>query len=346
MRSVAKPKRAAAILAASALSAATLLCAPAAAQTCFTLQAELSYLQSQGGVGGSGDRARYERAWREQANVIASTEMRARNAGCFGGGFFLFRRDADPVCGTLIPKLREMEQNLGRLDQLRRQAGSGNSDRMRELQVMIARRGCEPWGGDSFQVRSSPDNLDRHDTYSPYGTYRTLCVRTCDGYYFPISFSTSGERLAEDASTCQAMCPGTDAKLFYHSNPGGGPENMMALDGEAYASLPTAFQYRTSINPACTCKPEGGYSTANTATDPAAIADDPSAPPPRPRPAPGEDPETLANRAGDFVPRPAVDDPAAPAVASAPGGGSVRVVGPTYWGDTSQDDVLLTPVPN
>src|SRR5688572_10763476 len=46
---------------------------PALAQTCFTLQAELSHLQSQGGGGG---RARYDRAWREQANVLARTESR------------------------------------------------------------------------------------------------------------------------------------------------------------------------------------------------------------------------------------------------------------------------------
>ena len=45
----------------------------AAAATCFTLQSELLHLQSRG-VGGSGDRARYERAWREQSNVIARAE--------------------------------------------------------------------------------------------------------------------------------------------------------------------------------------------------------------------------------------------------------------------------------
>ena len=36
----------------------------AEAQTCFTMQAEMMHLQSRG-VGGTGDRARYERAYRE-----------------------------------------------------------------------------------------------------------------------------------------------------------------------------------------------------------------------------------------------------------------------------------------
>ena len=29
---------------------------------------------------------------------------------------------------------------------------------------------------------------------APSGTFRTVCVRTCDGYYFPISYSTSASR--------------------------------------------------------------------------------------------------------------------------------------------------------
>ena len=37
------------------------------------------------------------------------------------------------------------------------------------------------------------------------GTYRTMCVRLCDGYYFPISFSTTSERFPEDAQNCTAM---------------------------------------------------------------------------------------------------------------------------------------------
>ena len=58
--------------------------------------------------------------------MLARTEMRARNAGCFGGGFFLFRREADPSCDMLVPKLRDMQDNLARLDMLRRRGGRDN----------------------------------------------------------------------------------------------------------------------------------------------------------------------------------------------------------------------------
>ena len=167
-------------------------------------------------------------------------------------------------------------------------------------------------------------------------------MRTCDGYYFPISFSTTREYLPEDERMCQSMCPGTEAKLFFHDNPGGAPENMTALDGEAYSSLPTAFQYRTSLAPSCSCRPAGGYSVA--AAEAAPAAEDPTAPPPRPRPAPGEDPETLANRAGGFVPRPIAGEPAATASAAVQPG--VRIVGPPHWASPEQEGVVLTPVPN
>ena len=80
---------------------------------------------------------------------------------------------------------------------------------------------------------SGPDGNFIYDRgYSGNGTYRTLCVRTCDGYYFPISFSTTSEYFPADARSCEALCPGTEARLFYYPNPGGGPENMTSITGE------------------------------------------------------------------------------------------------------------------
>ncbi len=186
----------------------------------------------------------------------------------------------------------------------------------------------------------------------PRGTFRTLCVRTCDGYYFPISFSTTQDRFGDDAQTCSSMCPGAESKLYYHANPGGSPEDMLSIEGLAYSALPTAFDYRKSINPSCSCRPAGGYSVIASNPGAEAAAEKAAEPEPallpRPRPEPGEDPETLANRAGVFVPGAAPADGIATAAATAvtPGGRSIRVVGPAYWGAAEQDGVVLTPVPN
>jgi hypothetical protein len=328
------------------------LAEPAAAQSCFSMQAEMLQLRARGGgFGGfSGDGGRYERAYREQAAVIARTEQRARAAGCYGSGFFLFRRTPERSCNMLIPKLQEMQENLARLDHMRRQRrGDGNSFRIRELEGMMAARGCAVPGGDFFERAETDDDwfFERDPYYGGGGTYRTLCVRTCDGYYFPISFSTTSERFAEDAHTCETMCPGTEARLYYHPNPGGGPEDMVAITGEPYSTLPAAFKYRTSLDSACTCKPPGGYQVAAAQSVPTpGVVIDLTAPLPRARPAPGEDPETLADRAGYFVPRVEPDKPeAGTPVATSASGRPIRVVGPAL-GNEAQDALVIAPVPN
>jgi hypothetical protein len=146
------------------------------------------------------------------------------------------------------------------------------------------------------------------------------------------------------------MCPGADARLFYHANPGGSPADMLSLDGATYTSLPTAFQYRTTLNPSCSCKPAGGYSpipvSAGVQSAPAEVQAEAGPLLPRPRPAPGEDPETLANRLGGFDPKSGSGGGAATATAVTADGRPVRVVGPAYWGAPQQDGVIVTPVPN
>jgi hypothetical protein len=63
-------------------------------------------------------------------------------------------------------------------------------------------------------------------------------VRLCDGYYFPISFSTMRSEFARDADKCAASC-GSEARLFYHPNPGGDVEDMVDLTGSATRDCPT-----------------------------------------------------------------------------------------------------------
>ncbi len=93
------------------------------------------------------------------------------------------------------------------------------------------------------------------DGFAGQGAYRTLCVRLCDGYYFPISFSATRNALARDAAKCAASC-GSEARLFYHPNPGGDVDSMIDLSGMAYTQLPTAFKYRKTLASGCACRPQ------------------------------------------------------------------------------------------
>lgn len=115
------------------------------------------------------------------------------------------------------------------------------------------------WGRPARRDRDADDEDDDNDEDKKErsreaGTYRTLCVRLCDGYYFPISFSATRDRFARDAKTCETNCGG-QARLFVYRNPGSDVEDMADLRGQPYKQLSTAFLYRTEYVPQCRCKP-------------------------------------------------------------------------------------------
>jgi len=87
-----------------------------------------------------------------------------------------------------------------------------------------------------------------------YTTYRTVCVRLCDGYYFPVSFSTLPSHFEQDAAVCSNKCAAPVA-LYYHQNPGQGMDQSIAFRSqEPYTNLKTAFLYRKELVKGCSCK--------------------------------------------------------------------------------------------
>ena len=85
-------------------------------------------------------------------------------------------------------------------------------------------------------------------------TYRTVCVRLCDGFYFPVSFSTLPSHFQQDASVCQSKCA-APVELYYYQNPGATVDQSIALrTQEPYTSLKTAFRYRKELVHGCSCK--------------------------------------------------------------------------------------------
>lgn len=87
------------------------------------------------------------------------------------------------------------------------------------------------------------------------GKYRTLCVRMCDGYYFPISENASRSAFYKDANVCRARCGG-EARLFHYTVKSEEPADMVDTSGRAYSQLPTAFLYRKTYVSGCKCKPD------------------------------------------------------------------------------------------
>jgi Protein of unknown function (DUF2865) len=105
-------------------------------------------------------------------------------------------------------------------------------------------------------ARSSPASAD--DDIGPPdsgGPYRTVCVRACDGFYFPLRHNAQHKNFASDTRSCRAAC-GSEAQLFYYAETGGSAETMVDVAGRKYAGTRHAFAYRKAIVPNCTCKPE------------------------------------------------------------------------------------------
>ena len=103
------------------------------------------------------------------------------------------------------------------------------------------------WGWDWEDAEEPPPKPETRSTY------RTLCVRLCDGFYWPISFATTPQHFDRDRRKCEASC-GSPARLYTYRNPGGNPEDMEDLSGKPYSRLKTAFAYRTNYNESCKCK--------------------------------------------------------------------------------------------
>ncbi len=84
--------------------------------------------------------------------------------------------------------------------------------------------------------------------------FRTVCVRLCDGYYWPISQDATRSQFYRDAESCRSQCD-NEARLFFAPSPGADINAAVDQRGLAYAKLDTAFLYRKQRVAGCVCKP-------------------------------------------------------------------------------------------
>ncbi len=110
-----------------------------------------------------------------------------------------------------------------------------------------------------FDVYGDENNRSRRgssrSSRSSSGTYRTVCVRLCDGSSFPVSFSTTSRNFDKDQQTCERSCT-SPAKLFVFPDSDTDPMEMHDIDGKSYSELPNAYKYRTTYDESCACKPQ------------------------------------------------------------------------------------------
>jgi len=279
----------------------------------------------------------------------------SRRTGCEGLGFFSLFGGQPPQCGTLNSQIQQMRANLDRMmsDLQRLHGADVDRDGQRQsIIVALAQNNCGPQyraqitqqsGGFFDQLfGTNPFNSNVNPEPLQSSTFRTLCVRTCDGYYYPISFSTSPARFRDDEQICQRTCPAAEVMLFSHRNPGEDVSQAVSLNGKHYTDLPQAFRYRQEVNPACSCRRPGqswaealGQLRDNTLErGDIVVSDDRSKTVTQPRVDAQGRPlkPNAAGAAAANAPAPATDAPAAADISSAPAGKrTVRSVGPTFY---------------
>ncbi|TGQ72805.1 MAG: DUF2865 domain-containing protein [Mesorhizobium sp.] len=387
----------AAVLLGLLLAGATATEPQAASRVCRQLEADLASA-SRGGGGGPALVRRYDVAIDRQREQISKARGQANSAGCGFSLFARNVNQCAGLNATIqrmnanLDSLQAKRSRLAGGGGSRRDRGrilaaldaNGCRDddneppRRAPLQEESREDGTtnlfdQLFGGDDRE----PDTLDQSDDPGEEsnvsrvlnqpsvpdfpnvgGEFHTTCVRTCDGYFFPMSNSASSGDFERDQKNCESSCPGTEMQVFYSRGMDDDSANMTSsVTGRPYSELSTAYLYKQSNMPrppACGCNAAQNFQIiggnppseqqSQPQTEPA-----PFIPVPASKPDPAADPETLANAAGgldrDTIKRLAVKPVTSPVSALPPEQRKVRVVGPSFLPDPSAAIILQAPAP-
>ncbi|BAU91802.1 hypothetical protein MPPM_3197 [Methylorubrum populi] len=86
---------------------------------------------------------------------------------------------------------------------------------------------------------------------------RTVCVRRCDGYVFPLGRLHARADLPVHAAACAAACPSAPTDLFTLAPGRSELEHAVGLDGRPYLRIASANLYRRTRVENCSCQPPG-----------------------------------------------------------------------------------------
>src|ERR1700735_254623 len=197
-------------LAALAASIVTLTGDVALAQNaeCARLQQAIAARRGSSGSQGAVERQRAE---------LGRTRAYAGSLGCGNRKFLFFGSEPPPQCGEVTAQISRMQANLA---DLQARAGGGAGDLVARYNAEclhaqpsgpgnvfealfggIARLGApsdeQPQTDARFEdhgdQRQSAPSGEKGPVQAPSGSY-AVCVRTCDGSFFPVSYSGAGSR--------------------------------------------------------------------------------------------------------------------------------------------------------
>ncbi len=243
---------------------------PAAAQTyCDRLRTELS------APDGDSETQGYIQSLNAARSELGQTNAQARQVGCEPSKF-LFFSTTPAQCRSFETRIDSLKERVRVLEQRVAQGGQ------RKAQLAAAyRANCQggpvpPTNVGTTQARSRnildmlfgatpdapppesmmPDDITQGGVMAEpgdSGPRRLICVRKCDGFFFPLTGASGG---ASDGELCRAQCPNAEVEVFV-APAYGDVKYGVSLSGMPYTALPNAFKYRTSYDSTCSCRKPG-----------------------------------------------------------------------------------------
>ena len=212
-----------------------------------------------------------EAEMQQQQKLYQQSQAQLDRGDCYD--YFLFSKTLkrSPQCLNTSKQGEDARRRIAELEGQRQSMLNGRENRAEqdELIQTLARNGCgknyqqeaarrqqsSPFGGWTDEESPQGGGAQRaRPNVPPFQTYRTVCVRLCDGYFFPISFSAVPAQFGKDADACSSRCAAPAELFYYPTPPTGAPEQMTSVSGQPYTKMTNAFRYRKEYIQGCSCK--------------------------------------------------------------------------------------------
>ena len=195
-----------------------------------------------------------------QQREITRLKTEMRRMRCSGGSIVVINGPNAGECAAAGETLRQLEASRETLVNEKNEAlsSASNDERRLELLAALDEAGCDE------ELVATPETVPDDpsvpaDPSAGIGMgYRTICVRICDGGFFPISVRTSPAFFGRDAAACEKRCPSAETQLFFGPSASADVGAFTsAATGSPYAALAHAFAFRNrpagQAAPGCGC---------------------------------------------------------------------------------------------
>ncbi len=204
----------------------------------------------------------------------------AHSIGCDSQQFLFFGKAPPPQCDGVKARMAAMRAQFDSLQA--RASGDGGQKRALIARYNAAcRENAEPQREKGFfaslfggfhEAPGGPDQApatpapgagpqdQNHDQNHGEGQQargggsQAICVRSCDGGFFPLPMSAKSASSDQLLELCRALCPSAEMQLFTR-NPSREISTAVSIDGTAYQDLPNALKFTKKFDPNCGCRP-------------------------------------------------------------------------------------------